>query len=111
GNYTVTLQARNINNCDSIIQKQITITNTSLNDLAKKIAVKVYPNPFANQVNIDLENENKGQLFILDVNGKNIETISLTKNQTLDLSHLAKGIYVLKMEVNQQTAYYKLVKE
>lgn len=111
GTYQAKLIVTNNFNCKDSITKQITITNTSLNDLTKKITVKVYPNPFTSQVNIDLENDNNGQLFIIDVNGKTIETLSLTKNQTLDLSHFAKGIYVLKMEVNQQTAYYKLVKE
>lgn len=111
GTYQAKLIVTNNLNCKDSIIKQITITNTSLNDLARKIAVKVYPNPFANQVTIDLENENSGQLTVLDINGKTIETLGLTKNQTLDLSHLAKGIYLLKMEVNQQTAYYKLVKE
>lgn len=111
GTFQAKLIVTNNLNCKDSITKQITLTNTSLNDLASKIAVKVYPNPFSNQVTIDLENENSGQLTVLDINGKAIETIGLTKNQIIDLSHLAKGIYVLKMEVNQQTGYYKLVKE
>lgn len=52
----------------------------------------VYPNPVINQLHLPKELNN---IAILDIQGRQINTILLASN-TIDVSHLTKGIYILK---------------
>lgn len=75
--------------------------------------VTAYPNPFTD--NITLKNEaaanDKMQVSIIDITGKTVKTLSdVSNNQTLDLSELAKGYYVCRIETANGIAIKKLTK-
>jgi hypothetical protein len=70
--------------------------------------VRLYPNPVTNVLNIVSESENIGNVEVMDINGKRLIVTSIDKASTeLDLSHLAPGMYFIK--VNEKV--FKLVKE
>ena len=78
--------------------------------------IKVYPNPNNGEFNISYNlNQTMGYSFIiLDLNGKIVEEINgLAKSglsQTfVDLKHLSKGIYFLKVQIGNQVQNRKIV--
>ncbi len=89
-----------------------------INELTKKYAFSMYPNPTQNEANIrfTLSDEASVKLVICDVLGKEIETLIQSnlkpgeQNITLNKNaHLAKGIYIVNLNVNGATMTKKLV--
>jgi hypothetical protein len=59
----------------------------------------VYPNPSNGDINLILDNEEQGELIILDLQNKPVYTTLLKANITaLDISFLAVGIYTCKLK-------------
>ena len=78
----------------------------------------LYPNPFANQLNITLAQQNIQQATfkITNVLGQVIYNRQETNpghtfNQTLDLNYLPSGVYVFEVIVNGQREVKQLVKQ
>lgn len=58
----------------------------------------IYPNPTTNQITISgLTNENQ-EIEIFDMNGKQILKTAVNNNQSLDVSNLNRGIYIIRFE-------------
>jgi hypothetical protein len=71
--------------------------------------VFVYPNPFTNQLNLEIAEEPL-TLEIMNMAGQLVYH-QKNPNKTLDLSHLPLGIYVLKITLaNNQIIQQKIVK-
>ncbi|HEX7366245.1 MAG TPA: T9SS type A sorting domain-containing protein [Pelobium sp.] len=67
------------------------------NSFDESSAIKVYPNPVKNMVNIDVDytllNTN---LEIFDINGRSVGTFKITNlNQVIELANLNVGLYIL----------------
>jgi len=71
----------------------------------------VYPNPAMDQV---LIRNNTGDTWhgrLLDLNGATVQTIEVSdKQQQLDISRLAQGIYFLQLGSRQHVVTKKLIK-
>lgn len=97
GTYTVTLIANKCGLSDTIV-KSLTTATTGILEQTKD-AFLVYPNPNNNGLFFIETNNQVNQVTIYSVQGKLIESISLLSNNSpLNLSHLNKGIYLLKIE-------------
>jgi hypothetical protein len=70
-------------------------TNLAVNEVEKQDAVKVYPNPAKNILNIDHLNNNNPDFKIYDVSGK---ILIKGRGAKVDWSALRKGIYFIKVE-------------
>jgi hypothetical protein len=73
--------------------------------------VTVYPNPTANIVNINCSDKMllNTKALLTDVNGKQLQTISIEQiNTTINLAGYSNGMYLLKLQNGQ---VIKLVKE
>ncbi|MEZ4781975.1 MAG: T9SS type A sorting domain-containing protein [Flavobacteriaceae bacterium] len=71
--------------------------------------VSIYPNPFADVVNIETNSKNvKLQLF--DINGKELEA-KFNKSNQLNTKNLASGVYFLKLKLENGEQTFKLIKE
>lgn len=86
-------------------------TGTSLGASEEKISnIFIYPNPFQNQLNIELPD---GFLIesisIFDMQGKDVFKTK-TFNKTLHLKSLQTGVYILKLKTESETATFKIVK-
>lgn len=81
-------------NCDGVI-------GTSSIDEFGNLAVKIYPNPASDFINIDVLENHKLTLSLFDINGRCL----LTKEQatSLDLATYSNGVYLLKI-TDQLTA-------
>jgi hypothetical protein len=72
--------------------------------------LKIYPNPFKNQIGIELPSEKHSNLKIIDALGRTVRTYSLEGNATLNLSELSIGSYFVIIQTGVKNSYYRLQK-
>ena len=103
--------AKTKNNCTDTSSKQIVITNTSIESLLENSFVKVYPNPAKDYINIEIAESNyDGMLTLIDLTGKLVYKAIFNKQQIVPINDLNNGIYLVKIEVNNQIYYSKFIK-
>jgi len=78
--------------------------------------ISVYPNPVRSILNIDLRNiiNESGTIQILSMNGSLLKSNPISSNagcQQVDVSNLAKGVYLCKIICGQRTETIKFVKQ
>jgi len=105
GNYAVEVTA---NGC-TVISDCITVSSLDIDENAP-LSVKVYPNPTAGYVHIDMGTGMPGKMELMDMNGKLLIARQLPANATVDVSFLPAGLYVLKVQTNDVTTITRLVK-
>ena len=75
-------------------------------------SVKIYPNPFTDEVNISIENSEKAELEILDMNGRLVSKKSLNeKKNVVNTSGLNSGIYLFKINNSGKISIIKGIKK
>jgi hypothetical protein len=68
--------------------------NTGITEITKNEAIKVAPVPASEFISFDFGKAKATRVEIIDVNGKQIESISVyLKNQSIGIAHLANGLY------------------
>lgn len=83
----------------------------------KNISIVTYPNPVSNEVRITIpaDWQNKKVVYeIFNVNGrtaKKIETASSSQTETINVSSLTPGFYIVRVSFEGQTAQQKIVKQ
>lgn len=81
-----------------------TLSNQEFNNEA----LKIYPNPFNNIINIFVENESIASVNIFDIQGRKILASS---NNIIDTSSLESGIYIISIELsNKKILSKKIIK-
>ena len=81
------------------------------------IGMQLSPNPAQHEVRlaINLANQGEGQVRLIDVQGRTIQSLSLgyldagLHQQTLDLSQVTQGIYMVELMLNGQRTVQKLI--
>lgn len=93
-------------------------TVTGINELTDQPQILVYPNPFATDISISLQNENLHQatFTITNLVGQTIyrrEETNLANNYTkmLDLSYLPNGMYLLEVTIDGQRTTKQIIKQ
>jgi len=72
--------------------------------------ISIFPNPALN--NITIESPQKSTIEILNIQGQMILQQPLQQGKTgIDVSGLAKGVYILRLKSNDKTAVTRIVKE
>ncbi|SFB72750.1 alpha-amylase [Flexibacter flexilis DSM 6793] len=81
------------------------------NSVALAAAIDVFPNPAKGIVSVKAEGYEIAQITVLNVQGQQLETFSVTAAQaTLNLQHLPAGVYCLQMVMRDgQTAAKSLI--
>lgn len=115
GTYTTTLIVSNACGSDTITQE---LTISVGIDVALLSGVKIYPNPVQNVLNIAMEEVNfeRASLVLFDSKGaKMTEKVlgALRGNvlETLDMSKLSPGVYMLQVNDGTNSAFIKIVKQ
>ncbi|MDD2413212.1 MAG: T9SS type A sorting domain-containing protein [Bacteroidales bacterium] len=94
-------------------QWSIYYTITSIESLTE-MGIKIFPNPTDGQFSVSVEKEyaNLG-ITIIDFTGRALFNKSFTKaaNHKIDLSHLPKSIYIVKLNVDGEDLMFRLVIE
>ena len=88
--------------------------DTGVEDYSLVDNVRVYPNPATDVVNVQCATNNVqwgGELHLLDVYGKLLQTIPIASETTsVNVSGLASGLYFVRMTTNQGTVTKSFVK-
>ncbi len=74
--------------------------------------IVIYPNPFTENLNIQLTNEESAKIEIFNLNGALVYSEELyNRENTLMLELLQPGIYYIRIVSNGQTNHYSVIKE
>lgn len=78
-------------------------STVGINDAINLPSFTIYPNPASEFITIETSEFNSGtSIQIMDLTGKIIKSESLQSNtQQLDVSHLSKGLYFIKIQNNK----------
>jgi PKD repeat protein len=116
GKYIVSLQLTKINGCSKIIYDTLNIFPTSLSKVVNELNIKIYPNPFNDNIQIQLGEMAKSiNVKMYDVLGREVYQSNEDKNQSKDKSisiqpNVPIGIYFLHLEIDGRKAVYKITK-
>ncbi|MDB9755202.1 T9SS type A sorting domain-containing protein [Winogradskyella sp.] len=80
----------------------------SINDIDEH-SVAMYPNPVTDILTID-SNAMLQHICVYSINGAKVFTTEKVNNNTIDLSALTSGMYILKIETNKGSVFKKLIK-
>ncbi len=97
------------NNTDGV---RISVSTTlSVSDFDKNsLKVKIYPNPAQNVVNVEADGTNEIELY--DTNGRSVIKKQISENKnSIDISSLSKGIYMLKVSTGNSIGNFKIIKQ
>lgn len=84
---------------------------TSVAEIKQELGVLIYPNPFTDQLTIQLEKESESRLQLFDLQGKKVLDKSLSVGEkTISVRDLEKGIYLLSIETEFGKTTRKVVK-
>lgn len=70
---------------------------------------KVYPNPVVNILNVEIGSEFTYEIY--DIEGRLFEKADNYLSETIDLGHLAKGVYTFLVKTGDKRKSYKLVRK
>ena len=88
------------------------ILGVSIDELADKLNIEVFPNPTTGIVHIQNTNRKTLTLEVLDITGRQVFTTKLNESDTeINLSNFAGGIYLFKFYNEKEVYYLKLIKE
>lgn len=88
---------------------QTVVGNALANQQFDTSNLKIYPNPVKDILNIENDQAiQKAEIF--DLNGRLLQSAQLIENQ-IDLSHIATGVYFVKMYSNGKTGVVKITKQ
>lgn len=109
GNYLVSMVVVGPEGCSQSFQKEVEIQLASSSiDLFDEKTVYLFPNPTLGHVTLELSGfeTEVGNIKLLDITGKMISSLSsnglFDDRYEFNLSHLAKGIYFLNIQVEGQ---------
>jgi hypothetical protein len=87
----------------------VTDIKSGLND--SQNTIRVYPNPFINQVRISNLKSGNAEVYIYNMQGKIILRRTISNNGTINLSSLQSGIYIFKVIEQNDTRAFRLIKK
>ena len=74
-------------------------------------SIRVYPNPTNGKLTMDNGQLTIKSVEVFDVYGRNVSCLmSLVSNHHINISHLASGIYFVKIETEKETVTKKVIK-
>ena len=85
----------------------------SVEDNVLDVQLKVYPNPTSHSLYVSHPELNSFGISIVDLNGKQLYSGTINKNQPLDVSNYTKGMYMVTIEnkTNNKKNTYKIIKK
>ena len=84
----------------------ITLSNNTFN----KVNIQIYPNPVTNgRISIDHQLGDNVNLKIFSIQGKQVLNRFITQNESVDVSNLKSGVYLINLATDNFKATQKLV--
>ena len=85
----------------------------SIDDVTLNVEIKVYPNPTSQSLYVSHPELNSFGIQIVDLNGKQVYSGTISKDQPLDVSNYSQGMYLITIEnkeANKKNTY-KIIKK
>ena len=104
--YDVPISTFNVNITDSLICENLAIPQS------QEIDFQIYPNPSNGQLMITTDQHQKGQVQIVDLQGKVILSEPLNSGQHyMDISDISTGLYIIRIGSESNWTSQKLILE
>ncbi|BDD05844.1 hypothetical protein AUTU_33270 [Aureibacter tunicatorum] len=98
--------------CDEIITLNLTVTKAlGIDEDLMSKGVVLFPNPVENILTINNSSNSQMSIQLMSPLGNPINTISGSANTQIDMSNLISGVYLLKIEIDHQAYYKKVIKK
>jgi hypothetical protein len=122
GTQAGSLQVFGTNACGDGTPRTKSVNPTCITGITEEAAItsiKVYPNPFNTQFNIEFEASGSNEPVVLtlyDITGRLVRfstesTVSGTNKVTIDMAQEAAGMYILNLQQGTYSSRFRLVKE
>lgn len=115
GTYTITLVVSNACGSDTAT---LTLNDVSIAESVLSRGLRLYPNPVEDVLTIELTLDGTKDINVrlMDMSGKQVISSTTAKQNkevktTIDLSDLAKGVYMIEVTDGENTAVRRLVKD
>jgi hypothetical protein len=92
---------------ESIVNISFSTTTSTEETLEDKI--KLYPNPARDHIYIDMAEDRKVQLSVLNFNGELLKQKTINQDDYLSLADFPNGVYLLKIETEQGHSFNKKI--
>ncbi len=78
------------------------VASSSIETYDKNAKIFIYPNPTSDKLNMSAETEQHVLVSIFTLNGQKLMQQQMSTSESIDVSSLAKGIYIIKIN---ETSY------
>ena len=86
-------------------------TALSVNDI-KELAISIYPNPTNGILNFNFAGEQVQTIKLVDITGKTVlEKTNVSHSETIDISNLANGLYLVVVQTDKENISSKILKQ
>ena len=83
-----------------------------IEDMSDSYGITVYPNPASDLLNISSQKDRIDSVSLTDAAGRTVLTNKVSaENGTLNIGHLPKGVYILKIQLDGKTVTKKIIKK
>jgi hypothetical protein len=91
----------------------LNLQTLSIEDNVLDVQLKVYPNPTSQSLYVSHPNMNSFGVTIVDLNGKQLYSGTINKDEPLDVSGFTQGMYVVTIEnkTTNKKNTYKIIKK
>lgn len=88
-------------------------SNLAVEEMQNDNSVKVYPNPFADQLFISTKNQKIKQISIFDLAGKLVKRLEINNlsDYQLEAAKLVSGVYIVSVQTDKGTESFKVIKK
>jgi hypothetical protein len=85
---------------------------TGISKYNTAVAIRVYPNPARNKVNIEISNSTeKAGAVLYDMTGKQMALKEFISTTSFDISNISSGIYFVEIKTKEGSTRTKIIKE
>lgn len=111
GNYSASYVFTDANGCSNSAIVSIVISPcTGIESRAKTLSLSIYPNPTSEYFIINTGDNKAYTLTLIDAAGRTMLVNELTlTEEKIDISHLAKGIYLIEIKDELQNTYHSKI--
>lgn len=106
--YIINLAEEELESCGTENSLEISRKNTVGIERVNASEISIYPNPATSEINI-VSDKTIETLKLLSIAGEKIQNIEYNASKTINVSTIAKGIYILKINTEEGTFFEKIV--
>ncbi len=90
----------------------LNVIPTGIKNISNKSVISIYPNPAHDKIVVDINTNSTGTLLVLNNLGQTCRQQQITGNiTTIDINSLPVGMYIIKLQIDGEIQYSKMVKQ